>query len=44
VIAVDLNSDLLGRHFRSGPQSDLPEVSEGAKPELGPVCSSEHNP
>ena len=34
VIAVDLNSDLLGRHFRSGPQSALPEVVESAKPEL----------
>jgi len=34
VIAVDLNSDLLGRHFRSGPRSDLPEVVESAKPEL----------
>ena len=34
VIAVDLNSDLLGRHFRSGPQSDLPEVVESSKPEL----------
>jgi len=34
VIAVDLNSDLLGRYFRNDPQSDSSEVSEDARPEL----------
>ena len=34
VIAVDLNSDLLGRHFRNDQQSDLPEVAESTSPEL----------
>jgi NTE family protein len=35
VIAVDLNSDLLGRHFRSAPQTDVVEVAwEGPGAEL----------